>query len=65
MSAFMLQLKIRTASTLQQCWGRGRESSSFVNDLDGEMGALSDEAKMQKRKNLKSPTDTEINSIVN
>ena len=27
------------------------------------MGALSDEAKMQKRKNLKSPTDTEINSI--
>ena len=34
-----------------------------MNDLDGEMGALSDEAKMQKRKNLKSPTDTEINSI--
>ena len=34
-----------------------------MNDLDGEMGALTDEAKMQKRKNLKSPTDTEINSI--
>ena len=34
-----------------------------MNDLDGEMGSLSDEAKMQKRNNLKSPTDTEINSI--